>query len=42
VSGARAREIRPVLLDVADLYHDADCLRVRSLPALVDALQEEH
>jgi putative hydrolase of the HAD superfamily len=41
VVGARAAGIRPVLLDVADLYHDADCLRVQSLPALVDALGEE-
>ena len=41
VVGARAAGIRPVLLDVADLYHDADCLRVQSLSALVDALGEE-
>ena len=41
VVGARAAGIRPVLLDVADLYPDADCLRVSSLPALVDVLQEE-
>jgi HAD superfamily hydrolase (TIGR01509 family) len=40
VVGARAAGIRPVLLDVADLYPDADCTRVRSLPALVDVLQE--
>jgi len=38
VVGARAAGITPVLLDVADLYGDADCLRVRSLPALVDLL----
>ena len=38
VVGARAAGIKPVLLDVADLYHDADCLRVRSLAALVDML----
>jgi putative hydrolase of the HAD superfamily len=41
VVGARAAGIRPVLLDVADLYHDADCTRVRSLSALVEVLQEE-
>jgi putative hydrolase of the HAD superfamily len=41
VVGARAAGIRPVLLDVANLYHDADCLRVQSLPALVEVLQEE-
>jgi putative hydrolase of the HAD superfamily len=41
VVGARAAGIRPVLLDVANLYHDADCARVQSLPALVDVLQEE-
>lgn len=36
VVGARAAGITPVLLDVANLYPDADCLRVRSLPQLVD------
>jgi putative hydrolase of the HAD superfamily len=41
VVGARAAGIRPVLLDVADLYHDADCLRVQSLPALVEVLHRE-
>jgi putative hydrolase of the HAD superfamily len=41
VVGARAAGIRPVLLDVADLYQDADCQRVRSLSALVDLLQQE-
>jgi len=40
VVGARAAGIRPVLLDVADLYQDADCLRVRSLTALVNVLVE--
>lgn len=40
VVGARAAGIRPVLLDVADLYRDADCVRVRSLAALVDVLSE--
>jgi putative hydrolase of the HAD superfamily len=38
VVGARAAGITPVLLDVADLYPEADCLRVRSLSALVDVL----
>jgi len=38
VVGARAAHIEPVLLDVADLYRDADCVRVRSLPALLDVL----
>ena len=35
VIGARAAGIEPVLLDVADLYPDADCRRVRSLAELV-------
>ena len=39
VVGARAAGIEPVLLDVADLYREADCLRVRSLAALVDLLE---
>jgi putative hydrolase of the HAD superfamily len=34
VVGARAAGIKPVLLDVADLYGDADCDRVRSLSEL--------
>jgi putative hydrolase of the HAD superfamily len=38
VVGARAAGIRPVLLDAAGLYPDADCARVSSLPALVAAL----
>ena len=38
VVGARAAGIRPVLLDVADLYPDADCERVRSLSALLAVL----
>ena len=38
VAGARAAGITPALLDTADLYPDCDCLRVRSLTALVDAL----
>ena len=39
VVGARAACIEPVLLDVADLYGDADCLRVRSLSMLPDVLR---
>lgn len=39
VVGARAAGIEPVLLDVADLYPEADCTRVRSLSELVAALQ---
>ena len=35
VVGARAAGIEPVLLDVADLYPQADCTRVRSLLELV-------
>jgi putative hydrolase of the HAD superfamily len=38
VAGARAAGITPALLDAADLYPECDCLRVRSLTALVDAL----
>jgi HAD superfamily hydrolase (TIGR01509 family) len=38
VVGARAAGITPVLFDVADLYPDADCLRVRSLTDLVGTL----
>jgi HAD superfamily hydrolase (TIGR01509 family) len=38
VVGARAAGIEPVLLDVADLYQDADCTRIRTLSALVDLL----
>jgi putative hydrolase of the HAD superfamily len=40
VVGARAADIKPVLLDIANLYGDADCLRVQSLPALVELLKE--
>jgi putative hydrolase of the HAD superfamily len=36
VVGARAAGITPVLLDAADLYPEADCVRVRSLPQLVE------
>jgi HAD superfamily hydrolase (TIGR01509 family) len=38
VAGARAAGITPALLDVADLYPECDCLRVRSLTELVNAL----
>jgi putative hydrolase of the HAD superfamily len=38
VVGARAAGITPVLFDVADLYPEADCVRVRSLTELVAAL----
>jgi HAD superfamily hydrolase (TIGR01509 family) len=38
VAGARAAGITPVLLDVAGLYPECDCLRVRSLSELVNAL----
>lgn len=38
VVGARAAGIRPVLLDVGDLYAGVDCPRVRSLTALADAM----
>jgi putative hydrolase of the HAD superfamily len=40
VAGARAAGITPALLDTADLYPECDCLRVRSLTALVDALSD--
>ena len=35
ILGARAAGIQPVLLDVADLYPEADCTRVRSLSDFV-------
>jgi len=38
VAGARAAGITPALIDVADLYPECDCLRVRSLRELVEAL----
>jgi putative hydrolase of the HAD superfamily len=38
VVGARAAGIEPVLLDVADLYGDADCTRIPTLTALLDVL----
>ena len=40
VAGARAAGITPALLDAANLYPECDCLRVRSLAALVEALVE--
>jgi FMN phosphatase YigB (HAD superfamily) len=40
VVGARAAGIRPVLLDTAGLYPDADCHRVQSLAALLEAVQD--
>ena len=39
VAGARAAGITPALLDTANLYPECDCLRVRSLTALVAALE---
>lgn len=39
VVGARAAGITPVLLDGADLYAHADCLRVPSLAALVAGIE---
>jgi putative hydrolase of the HAD superfamily len=39
VVGARAAGITPVLLDVANLYPDADCDRVRSLKELVSYVE---
>lgn len=41
VVGARAAGIRAVLLDMADLYGDFDCERVRSLGELADQLDQE-
>ena len=38
VAGARAAGIAPVLLDVAGLYPECDCRRVRSLGELVNVL----
>jgi HAD superfamily hydrolase (TIGR01509 family) len=38
VAGARAAGLIPALLDVAGLYPDCDCLRIRSLTELVRAL----
>lgn len=39
VVGARAAGITPVLLDAADLYPEADCVRVASLPQLVESVR---
>jgi putative hydrolase of the HAD superfamily len=41
VVGARAAGIRPVLVDEAGLYPDADCPRVRSVAALASHLAPE-
>jgi HAD superfamily hydrolase (TIGR01509 family) len=41
VVGARAAGLRAVLLDMADLYGDFDCERVRSLGDLADRLDAE-
>ncbi len=41
VVGARAAGIRPVLVDEAGLYTDADCPRVRSLAQLAEHLDRE-
>jgi HAD superfamily hydrolase (TIGR01509 family) len=38
VAGARAAGLTPALLDVGGLYPECDCLRVRSLTELVEAL----
>jgi HAD superfamily hydrolase (TIGR01509 family) len=38
VAGARAAGLTPALLDAGDLYPDCDCLRVRSLTELLEAL----
>jgi putative hydrolase of the HAD superfamily len=38
VAGARAAGLTPALLDVAGLYPDCDCLRIRSLTELLPAL----
>jgi putative hydrolase of the HAD superfamily len=41
VVGARSAGIAAVLLDVANLYADYDCRRVRSLTELVDLLDDD-
>jgi HAD superfamily hydrolase (TIGR01509 family) len=38
VAGARAAGLTPVLLDAGGLYPECDCLRVRSLTELVEAI----
>jgi len=38
VVGARAAGVHAILLDVADLYREVDCPRVRTLAALADKL----
>jgi putative hydrolase of the HAD superfamily len=40
IAGARAAGLPAVLLDAADLYGDADCPRVRSLPEFATRLLE--
>ncbi len=35
VVGARSADIRPVLLDAANLYEGSDCERIRTLPEIV-------
>ena len=40
VVGARAAGLRAVLLDAGDLYGDADCPRVRSLPELCERIEK--
>jgi HAD superfamily hydrolase (TIGR01509 family) len=40
VVGGRAGGITPVLLDPADLYPEADCARVRSLPDLMNLVRD--
>ena len=42
VVGARAAGVRPVLLDEAGLYPDADCPRVRSLTELAGHFEPAH
>jgi FMN phosphatase YigB (HAD superfamily) len=39
VVGARNAGLRAALLDAADLYSGYECVRVRTLPALVDLLR---
>lgn len=41
VVGARNASIRPALLDPHGLYEDADCLRVRTLGELAEALERQ-
>jgi hypothetical protein len=41
VVGARRAGLGAVLLDSANLYEDADCVRVRSLAQLVERLRAD-